>query len=260
MKKRKESAIFAELVKEALDSIKMNCVIPEDDMKLLLDLLTTIIRNDDQQIIPENYHLLSDVVSQYWRTNQYQNSVETEFIYQMGRLDTCIKLIDIFMIKETEKKESENLKRFMQSHFDFIETLYNNRGIRHKDLAAKTHKGNASALTQFVSSIQHYGIFRTMTIGREKLYYIMPKGEKLYQELCEEKRDREARLKEKKDRKSAQPARLENYMYKKLLSELINEDELDAKYYEKEIDTFPLPCNFFSSDSESYPEETMTIA
>lgn len=139
----------------------------------------------DERERSSSYVSLLDKIDKKWNYREiFQDAPEQIFLY--GAVWGCLQLMEekqrTITGYMTEKQTWKTLLSKYGDRINLLKDMYISPGIRHKELAEKEHI-SPSHLSQIMGAMVTDKIFVYNYAGREKLYYLSEKGEKLYREM-----------------------------------------------------------------------------
>lgn len=205
-----EKLISDTLVKAILSCLEKEIDIPNEYMDAFIARTMLVVQKEDRKQISSLYPRLCDSVFNYFRGHQYnERSLQTNnaednsaaylepnnraFVFKMGQLHACVTILNDVIRKLDESEMTITYKKYIAKYSKFFEAIANKPGIKHSELAEITGK-SPSGLSQFVLKIQQFDLFTRTVVGREKYYYLTPKGLKLFDELVIEVLDESAKV------------------------------------------------------------------
>ncbi len=79
-----------------IDSIRDRKLIPDEMLQAFVVAISFIIKQGQGVTLDDNFLELCDIVNDYWREARYMPTEDTAFVYQMGRLLSCVTLLSLF--------------------------------------------------------------------------------------------------------------------------------------------------------------------
>lgn len=136
----------------------------------------------------DQYISMKNMLYEVWQYREWETmSPEQAFLY--GQLYGSVKLFD-----DREESRQETLwidslaSKYKDS--DLFHLVKGEPGIRHKDLAQKMNI-SAGRLSQILHDEEMDDLFCCRTLGREKHYFLSPRGELLFQKLDGQRKEAE---------------------------------------------------------------------
>ncbi len=140
----------------------------------------------------EDYRKLSQRLNEVW---QYRNlggfSPEEAFLY--GSLWGMVQVLETGRRRERQDREVKRLARSYRGKMRILEAIFQNPGIRHKDLAVKGGQ-SPSQLSQLIAAAVRDDLVTYNRVGREKYYYLQRPGRQVYEEMARQKRAESRKL------------------------------------------------------------------
>ena len=176
------------IMAEVLSCLKQKIAFPDELITALCSNTMEIVLERKLEEIGEKTKEFCVLMSRYWNAKEYLNEKNTELLFQMGRLDTCARMLDR-LISEQDVNDylAVNAKHFM-GRYSFFYSVHMKPGIRHNELA-QSMKVSVSCLSQFAAKIQRFGYYDRQLLGREKYYTLTRDGERLFEEMEKIKRE-----------------------------------------------------------------------
>lgn len=148
----------------------VDCLNGEEDKTVKLDRLTAYLQKK-------------------WQYREIESMVP-EQAFLCGSIWGATRLLGLKRERREKTFRFEELKKQYTGHYDFFHAIAENPGIKHKDLAGKCGK-SVSLLSQFATGVKKDGLITCRRIGRETYYYLRPLGEQVYEEIKQEKLEKE---------------------------------------------------------------------
>lgn len=172
------------MIKLFIDSIIDEDAIPDEILQAFVLRTKDIIKREYFDTVDDSFAELSDLVNNYWRNEEYKESNNTEMAFQMGRLLSCVTLLNL-AINEIEKDESIAVDaNHLLKYQAVLNLIWHKPGIKSGDIASVLDK-KPSRMSQIMNEIfqsqNSYIIERKR--GRDKHYLLTPSGEKLLQTM-----------------------------------------------------------------------------
>lgn len=79
-----------------IDSIVDKKLIPDEMLQAFVVAISFIIKQGQGVTLDDNFLELCDIVNNYWRLEKYKQEEDIAFVYQMGRLLSCVTLLGLF--------------------------------------------------------------------------------------------------------------------------------------------------------------------
>ena len=83
-------------VKFFIDSILDRKLIPDEMLQAFVMAISTAAKQEPGIVLDDNLIELCDIVNDYWRLERYKQAEDPAFVYQMGRLLSCVTLLSLF--------------------------------------------------------------------------------------------------------------------------------------------------------------------
>lgn len=79
-----------------IDSIRDRKLIPDEMLQAFVVAISVVVKQESGIVLDDNLLELCDIVNNYWRLEKYKQTGDPAFIYQMGRLLSCVTLLSLF--------------------------------------------------------------------------------------------------------------------------------------------------------------------
>ena len=79
-----------------IDSIVDKKLIPDEMLQAFVVAISFVVKQESSIVLDDNLLELCDLVNNYWRLEKYKQTEDTAFVYQMGRLLSCVTLLSLF--------------------------------------------------------------------------------------------------------------------------------------------------------------------
>lgn len=79
-----------------IDSIRDKKLIPDEMLQAFVVAISVVVKQDLGVVLDDNILELCDLVNNYWRLEKYKQTEDPAFVYQMGRLLSCVTLLALF--------------------------------------------------------------------------------------------------------------------------------------------------------------------
>lgn len=178
---------FGLICNTLIERLRMKKEVDEEQVNVFLDgVMTDLSAAEEVGHESFPFQSLSDFINKMWfyrdfgRASRYQ-------IFLYGSIWAGVKLIER---KCAKKKSKGKLNELISYYIDkewLLKAIYDHPGIRHKDLA-KIGDMSVSQLSQVISRASKESLITYQRLGREKYYFLMERGETLYDEICKRKR------------------------------------------------------------------------
>jgi len=155
--------------------------IRDEQVRLLKNEISKRIENADLEELPESYHQLQQHLQRAWQYNKIDD-LSAEDAITFGALYAICSMAETSRNRQKEDFLLDEAARQHRKHLLFFQTLQQNPGIKHGDLAKKCNK-SPSELSQLVARLQWERYFSFSKAGREKYYYLEKRGEELLHEM-----------------------------------------------------------------------------
>lgn len=162
--------------------------IPEDFLYEFSQNIIKIVQSGNVQELPPEFEELQNYVEMYWRGRKYEREENPIRIYQLGQLLSYVNLIRDVIDSNKDKVSMTEYAVRWDNRFLVFQGMYDKPGITHKQLA-RISKMSPSALSQFMDKTKWDGYYTYRIVGREKYYYLTPKGNELYALFCKERKE-----------------------------------------------------------------------
>ena len=212
--------ITSDMVKSIQKCIVFRERIPEDSLDNFVSAAIKIVNYSDVTRIHSSYKSLSNNVLAYWRSGKYMQESDVTFVYQIGQLVACTRMIDGVLDYKIEQEQFDSMCNHWEIYLPFYFHVANTPGIRHKELADQLEQ-SPSALTQFYNKHKLYQYCSKVSVGREKYYRLTPKGKILLDQLLEQ---REATERIRVIQERTKTIRRDLKELKEILISAVNED------------------------------------
>lgn len=234
------------LVKCIYDCVMSAKEIPEDLLYEFSQTTIKIVQSGNVQELPEKFEDLQNYVEMFWRGKKYEREKNPARIFQLGQLLSYFNLIRDAADDQKNRKLMEDYIRRWNRKFRIFWGMHDQPGIMHKKLAAFSGI-SPSELSQFITKTMWDGYYTYRITGREKYYYLTPRGEELFA-LFQKKREKEYSYQywgmSKEDLNNEIAGPNNNNIYKLKLIESrgglkmralpVNEEQLPMEGYKKE--------------------------
>lgn len=174
------------IVKSIYNYILEEKEIPEDFLYEFSQNIINIVQSENIQELPPEFEDLQNYVEMYWRGRKYKREENPVRIYQLGQLLSYVNLIRDVIDSNKDKVSMTEYAARWDNRFLVFQGMYDKPGITHKHLA-RFSKMSPSSLSQFMDKTKWDGYYTYRIVGREKYYYLTPKGNELYALFCEER-------------------------------------------------------------------------
>lgn len=175
------------ICREILDKWKNGKQIRTDRLFIFLEGVVDLMRQTENETPPQEYKKLSRALDEMYQYREYEQ-LTAEEAFVMGSIWSGIKTEELYRARAAQQVSMNKLVRKYENYRWFLRAIYNNPGIKHKDLAAKG-KRSTSELSQLTTRLREDGLFTYDRAGREKYYYLQERGVQVYDELKKVKRE-----------------------------------------------------------------------
>lgn len=167
--------------------------IEEDSIYIYLDGMLDVMEKQTNDW-PASYAKLNQYVEQIWDLREIDGLTQ-EQTFLLGSIWGTAKLMAMKKDREKNKYEINDLaSRYLNNKWIFKE-ICARPGVRHKDLAVKG-KRSASGLTQILSQMIQAQLIVCNHMGRENHYYLLDRGEQVYEKIKETEKEQRRLKKE----------------------------------------------------------------
>ena len=173
------------ICKEILGFLEQKRELDEEQAYILFEGILDRMMSEEEENVP-NYSHLSDLLEDKWHYKDLDDT-SSEELFLMGGLWGSIQVAESYFKRLKKQEMIKNLVSVHRKNTSFFRIIYQNPGIRHKDLAIKL-KQSPSQLSQFVFGMEKEGLISCNRVGREKYYYLQKYGELVYKALEKEKK------------------------------------------------------------------------
>ena len=133
----------------------------------------------NKENLPVSYYDFTGQIEKKWNYRHFEESMASEDIFLCGSILGASRLMQLKTKRSEHQKEYALLSEKYKSGYNVFTLLQTNPGIMHKELAGRIDK-TPSGLTQFLAPMTRDGLLTFQRIGREKHYYLLPKGETVF--------------------------------------------------------------------------------
>lgn len=176
----KEHPVFISLCQHVLEDISLCVSLSEDQVLLFIDELASA-ESAMMEAVEKEFTNLCSAVGEVWQYREWEKmSPEQAFLY--GSLWGSIKS---FECRRQKSKKADHMKLLVPKFKDkrwLFRAIKSQPGILHKELAAKG-KITPSRLSQIMDDEDMNDLISYHLSGREKYYFLKPKGEELLLKL-----------------------------------------------------------------------------
>lgn len=165
--------------------------IEEDNIYIYLDGMLDVMEKQTNEW-PASYVKLNHYVGQMWELREIDGLTQ-EQNFLLGSIWGTAKLMEMKKQREKQKYEITDLASVYFRNKWIFREISASPGVRHKELAAKG-KRSASGLTQLLSQMIQKQLIACNHMGRENHYYLLDRGEQVYEKIKEEEK-KQRRLK-----------------------------------------------------------------
>lgn len=171
-----------------------------EEVGIFFEGMVDYMDSPDEKKYPSQFISFSEKVNEAWHYKEFENlSKENNFLY-----GSVWGAIQVNKVRQRRKKEMElqvSLYQRYKEYTWFFKAITASPGIRHCDLAKKNEM-SASSLSQLVSRMMKDEIITFNRIGREKYYFLQPRGEAICKKILEDekKRIRKAKIYQKRNK------------------------------------------------------------
>lgn len=83
-----------------IDSILGRKLIPDEMLQAFVVAISNAVKQEPGIGLDDDFLELCDIVNDYWRNDRYMQTEDPVFIYQMGRLLSCVTLLSLLRSEE----------------------------------------------------------------------------------------------------------------------------------------------------------------
>lgn len=83
-----------------IDSILGRKLIPDEMLQAFVVAISNAVKQESGIVLDDDFLELCDIVNDYWRNDRYMQTEDPVFIYQMGRLLSCVTLLSLLRSEE----------------------------------------------------------------------------------------------------------------------------------------------------------------
>lgn len=164
-----------------LKRLKENRSIRDEQIRLLIDEISLRIEDANCDHLPDAWHQLQQHLQKIWQYG-LADQLPAEDAVNVGALWAVCHMAETVRNRPKERLTLSEAAVRHSKHLLFFQTIQQNPGIRHGVLAKRCQK-SASELSQLVTRLQWDRYFSFSKAGREKYYYLEPKGTELLREM-----------------------------------------------------------------------------
>ncbi len=176
----REHSVFISICHHVLKDISLSVSLSEDQVLLFFDELAST-ESQMLGVMEEEFTNLCSAIGEVWQYREWEKmSPEQAFFY--GSLWGSIKS---FECRHQKSKETDQMKLLVPKFKDkrwLFRAIKSQPGILHKELAAKG-KLSPSRLSQIMDDKDMDDLISYRLSGREKYYFLKPRGEELLLKL-----------------------------------------------------------------------------
>lgn len=163
--------------------------IEEEQVSVFLDSVTErLTATEEPKEKTSDYQALSELMNKMWHYGDFGKATRIQ-VFLYGSIWAGLRMIERKHKNTLRKKKLEGLIAYYADKEWLLKAICCNPGIRHKDLAKLSGK-SVSQLSQMVSRASKDELVSYHRLGREKYYFLMDSGEKVYKEILERRKRR----------------------------------------------------------------------
>ena len=168
-----------------MNCLKKKTIIPDDVMYVFYSKTLKVVQDKAYGAVTDHAKDFCLYMSNLWSSKKYLEASSPVFIFQLGELHTCARMLDDLFAERENEYDIEVNSKWLFSKRLFFKLISENPGIKHTDLAIMMGISKSS-LSQFVSKVYGLGYHYERNAGREKYYYLTKLGQKLLSRMNEE--------------------------------------------------------------------------
>lgn len=155
----------------------------EDDIFDFFEGIVDYIEGDRSKTYPKQFLSLSKQVRDTWYFKELDKFGRRQG-FLLGSIWGATQVSKIVKQRQSEKiADNDICQKYSKGEYGWLlKAIKNNPGIRHCDLAKK-RKLSASNLSQIVTKLQKDELITYSRGGREKYYYLQPRGSMVYKTI-----------------------------------------------------------------------------